>query len=122
MRQRVHGVVDVYGVPKGSYDLLRNESSPVESLTVEGHPASFKLTVRTRKTVPAYTLQGYVLRGVCHGYGEIPVERKDVELPELSPGKEITVEMAFTEALPWRVRFDVMRPTSFSAYTLAWTA
>src|ERR1017187_2662284 len=34
MQQRVHGVVDVYGARKPSYDVLRAESSPLESLDV----------------------------------------------------------------------------------------
>jgi len=122
LQQRVHGVVDLYGDRKESYDLLRRESSPIESLTVDGHPTAFKLTLRTRYTVPAYTLSGYTLRGVYYGYGEIPVEKKAVDLPELSPGKEITVDMAFADALAWRVRFDVLRPTGFSAYSLEWKA
>ena len=32
LRQRVHGVVDVWGNRKPSYDLLREESSPIEEL------------------------------------------------------------------------------------------
>ena len=122
MRQRVHGVVDVYGARKQSYELLRSESSPIESLIVEGHPNAFKLTLRTRNTVPAYTLKGYTLRGVYYGYGEIPIERKGLELPELVPGKEITLPMAFADASPWRVCFDILRPTGFSAYSLEWKA
>ncbi|MBV8819951.1 MAG: hypothetical protein JO022_16425, partial [Acidobacteriaceae bacterium] len=122
MRQRVHGVVDLYGDRKESYDLLRNESSPIESLAVEGHPTAFKLNVRSRATVPAYTLKGYRLRGVYYGYGEIPVERHEVPLPELTPGAQASVEVAFSDAQPWRVRFDILRPTGFSAYTLEWKA
>ena len=85
MSQRVHGVVDLYGNRKGSYELLRDESSPIESVSVDGHPIAFRVTVRTRKTAPSYTLEGYRLRGVYYGYGDIPLERKEVKLPSLSP-------------------------------------
>jgi beta-galactosidase len=122
MRQRVHGVVDLYGKPKSSYELLRNESSPISSIAVEGRPNAFKVTVRTRKTIPSYTIQGYRLRAVYYGYGDIPVEQKETALPGLSPGESSTLSIAFADALPWRVKFDVLRPTGFSAYTLEWKA
>ena len=122
MRQRVHGVVDLYGARKESYDLLRHESSPIESLAVEGHPTAFQVTLRTRSAVPSYTLRGYTLRGVSYGYGEIPVERLSVAVPELAPGKEITLQLAFSDLRPWHVCLDVLRPTGFSAYTLEWKA
>jgi beta-glucuronidase len=122
MRQRVHGVVNLYGVAKASYESLRNESSPIESVAVDGHPDAFEVTVRTRNTVPSYTLRGYKLRGVYYGYGEIPIERKEVELPNLTPGESSVLKVAFADALPWRVQFDVLRPTGFSAFTLQWKA
>jgi beta-glucuronidase len=120
MKQRVHGVVDLYGARKASYEVLRTESSPVESIAVDGAPKDFKLTVRTRRHVPAHTLRGYKLRGIYYGYGDIPVERKEVELPELAAGQEATLSMAFAEAMPLRIQFDVLRPTGFSAYSREW--
>ncbi|MFZ0592964.1 MAG: glycoside hydrolase family 2 TIM barrel-domain containing protein [Bryobacteraceae bacterium] len=120
MRQRVHGVVDLYGQQKGSYQLLRKESSPIESIDVEGHPKAFKVTLRTRRTVPSHAIRSYKLRGVYYGYGDIPVELKETDLPILNPGESATLEIAFAEALPSRVQFDVLRPTGFSAYTLEW--
>jgi beta-glucuronidase len=122
MRQRVHGVVDLYGARKDSYEVLRSESSPIESIAVTGHPNAFKVTVHTRKTVPSHRLQRYKLRAVYYGYGDIPLERKEVELPDIAPGETSAVDIAFADALPWRVVFDVLRPTGFSAYTLQWKA
>jgi beta-glucuronidase len=78
------------------------------------------LTVHTRRYVPAYTLRGYKLRGICYGYGDIPVETKEGELPELTAGQEATVSMAFAEGTPLRIQFDVLRPTGFSAYSREW--
>jgi len=120
MKQRVHGVVDLYGARKSSYEVLRTESSPVESIAVDGRPKGFKLTVHTRRYVPAYTLRGYKLRGICYGYGDIPVETKEVELPELTVGQAATVGMAFAEGKPLRIQFDVLRSTGFSAYSREW--
>lgn len=122
MRQRIHGVVDLYGAPKPSYDSLRKESSPIETLVTDGHPDAFTITVRTRKNVPAYTLEGYKLCGIYYGYGDVPLERQELLLPTLTPGESATVKLAFADALPWRVQFDVLRPTGFSAFTLQWKA
>jgi beta-glucuronidase len=122
LQQRVHGVVDLYGERKQSYPLLRNESSPVASIRVEGHPKRFTVTVRTRNHVPAYTLRRYTLRGVYYGYGDIPIEQKTIALPDLAPDQEHTINMSFSDSLPLYVTFDVLRPTGFSAYTQRWSA
>jgi beta-galactosidase len=122
LQQRVHGVVDLFGQRKESYDVLRNESSPIDSISVEGHPKEFALTIRTRKHVPSYILRGYQLRGLYYGYGGIPIEQKVLPLPELTPGQKITMNMAFSDSLPLRVEFDILRPTGFSAYTYRWSA
>jgi beta-glucuronidase len=122
LRQRVHGVVDLYGARKPSYEVLRGESSPIERVEVQGHPDSFSVTVQARKSVPAYPLRGYSLRAVLYGYGEIPLERNEVALAQLDPGEKITVPVRFTQKEPLYVRFDVMRPTGFSAFTRLWKA
>ena len=51
LRQRVHGVVDVWGNHKPSYELLREESSPIAELRIEGPPTAFRVTVQTRPHV-----------------------------------------------------------------------
>jgi beta-galactosidase len=121
LKQRVHGVVDIYGRPKPSYEVLRLESGPIESLSVENQLNVFHLLVRTRRDMPMYTLRGYRLRGVFYGEGDIPVEQQEAELPETAPGGEVKIEIKFGEAgVPLRVRFDVFRPCRLSAYSLEW--
>ncbi len=121
MKQRIHGVVDLLGARKPSYDVLRGESSPVEALEWSGNPASFTITIRSRKSVPAYTLRGYKLSGTLYGFANIPLERRYVELPALGSGQTISVPLQFKEQGATRVEFDVMRPTGFSAFTRVWT-
>jgi beta-galactosidase len=120
MKQRVHGVVDLYGERKPSYDLLRTESSPIEALEVEGHPNAFSIKLRTRQHVPGYTLKGYSVRGVLYSDGNIPVEQLAIRLADLRPGQELTLPLKFSEPRPWHVRFDVLRPTGFSAFSFNW--
>ncbi|MBZ5654463.1 MAG: beta galactosidase jelly roll domain-containing protein [Acidobacteriia bacterium] len=121
LRQRVHGVVDVYGAQKSSYPIVREELSPVESLTVENQLNKFRVFLRTRSNVPRYRLRGYKLRAVFYGQGEVPVDLQEVEMPEVGPGTEAVFDLAFTQSeAPLRVQFDVFRPTGFSAYSLDW--
>lgn len=121
LQQRVHGVVDVYGAHKPSYELLRRESSPIESLTVEHQRNRFQVLIRVRHDLPMYTLRGYKLRGLFFGEGNIPVERQEVDLPDAAPGSETKLELRFTQSdAPIHVQMEVLRPTSFSAYTLDW--
>lgn len=119
--QRVHGVVDVYSTQKPSYAILREEASPIESLTITNQLNAFHLLVKTRATLPSYTLRGYKLRGVFYGQGEIPVALQEVSLPELMPGKTTETNLIFAQAeVPRRVHFEVVRPNSFPAYLLEW--
>jgi beta-galactosidase len=121
LKQRVHGVVDLYGEQKASYEVLRRESSPVESVTVENHLNAFQLRLKTRHDIPTYALRGYKVQGIFYGEGDIPVERQEVELSEIASGGETTVNLKFGQSgAPLHVKFDVLRPTGFSAYSKTW--
>lgn len=116
LKQRVHGVVDVYGARKPSYEVLRRESSPVESMAVAGN----RVTIQARASVPAYTLRGYQLRWVVYGRGDIPLETGRIALPEMAPGASVTVGMGARSAPQGKVRLDVLRPGGDSVFT-EWT-
>lgn len=121
LQQRVHGVVDLYGAPKPSSDVLRRECSPIESLTIEHESNKFHVLIRVRGDLPLYTLRGYKLRALFFGEGNIPVERQEIDLHDAAPGSEIKLDLAFNQSeKPSHVQFDVLRPTSFSAYFLDW--
>lgn len=116
LQQRVHGVVDVYGAKKPSWEALRRESSPIESVRVRREDGVF-VTVRARKTLPAYTLRGYRVRVIAYMAGHLPMEQREAPLPPLAPGGEATVRIELRQQAPERVRVDVLRPTGFSALT-----
>lgn len=121
LQQRVHGVVDLYGVAKPSYTVLREESSPIESLAVENNGNAFRLWIKSRRDLPMYALRGYRLRGLFYGQGLIPVERQEVQLPELSPGVETGIDVSFSQSgTALRISFEILRPTGFSTYSLDW--
>jgi len=120
LKQRVHGVVDLYGQRKPSFDALREEASPVESLHLAAGEGSLAATVETRQTLPAYTLEGYTLRWIVFGFDDLPMEEGSAALPKLSPGQQATHRIEFQEKHPTRVCVDVLRPTGFSAATAWW--
>jgi beta-galactosidase len=121
LRQNVHGVTDAFGRRKPSYDALREECSPVESLAAENRVNAFQLRLKARHDFPMYTIRGYKLRGIFYGEGDVPIERQEVELPEIIPGAEVTVDLAFRQTgMPLHVTFDVLRPTGFSAHSRNW--
>lgn len=120
MQQRVHGVVDLYGARKPSYETLRAEASPLEAFEVSGTPAALAVRLKTRTAPPAYALRGYVLRAVAYGYGNIPVERVERQLADLAPGREVSLAMTFTETQPLKIGLDVLRPSGASVDTALW--
>ena len=122
LKQRVHGVVDLYGAQKPSYDVLRGESSPVEALEIASDGNTLKATLRTRGLLPACTLTGYRLRWIVYSAEGYPVEQRAVDLPDLAPGGAHTVGLGIGQPLPARVQVDVLRPTGFSARSVVWTA
>lgn len=65
LKQRVHGVVDLYGARKPSYEVLRAESSPIERMAVVKKDGGIlEVTIETRKTLPAYTLRDYTIKWI----------------------------------------------------------
>jgi beta-glucuronidase len=122
MKQRVHGVVDVYGNRKPSYARLRKESSPLEAMELKPAPGDLTVVLRGRTTVPSYTLRGYRVRAVVFGAGNIPLEKVEMVVPELRPGSEETVRLKYTEPKPRRIEIDVLRPTGSSVDTIVWSA
>lgn len=119
-KQRVHGVVDVYGARKPSWEVLRLESSPVESMQVSGTPAELSVALRARRAVPSYSMEGYQVRGIAYGFGNIPVQRSAAALGPLRPGESATAALRFTEPGISRIQVDVVRPGGFTVVTEIW--
>ena len=122
LKQRVHGVVDLYGSRKPSFDALRQESSPIAELRVKPEGDLFAITVVTRKDLPAYALHGYRVRGIAFIEGDLPMEQREGALPRLDPGERATVTLQFKIAKPARVKVDVLRPMGHSVFTTDWRA
>jgi beta-glucuronidase len=120
LKQRVHGVVDLYGVRKPSFEALRQEASPLGELEVSINGRWITVSILTRVSLPAYTIEGYTMRAVVYGFGDLPVEQYSVALPKMVPGEGVIQEVAFEEKSPNRIRVDILRPMGFSAATAWW--
>ncbi len=120
-RQRVHGVVDLYANRKPSFQALRAQASPIESISItRPHPTEFSLKVTSRNTLPAYTLRGYRVRWIAFGYDELPMEGMFDQLPTLRPGGIVTLTTRFKVVEILRVTADVLRATGYSAASTEW--
>jgi beta-galactosidase len=116
MRQRVHGVVDLYAQRKPSFSDLRIQSSPIERLSIlNAADGSYSLVVVVRKQLPGYTLRGYRARWVVFGYDDLPMHGVMDPLPELHPGESHMIQASFPVQDARRIAVDILRPTGFSA-------
>ena len=119
MRQRVHGVVDLYGRRKPSFEALRLQASPIDKVVLrKSGEGRFELELRTREQFPGYTLRDYSLRWLAYGYDDLPMDGATTILPALLPGSSQTFENKFSIAGIRRIVVDVVRPTGFSAITV----
>lgn len=119
--QRIHGVVDLYGNPKPSWEVLRLESSPIEAVNVTGNPELLTVVISTRSAVPSYALRGYQLRGIAYGFADIPLEQQLIKLPDIAPGQSAKAKLKFAMPQPTKIVLDLLRPTGFSAFTNIWS-
>jgi beta-galactosidase len=116
-RQRVHGVVDLYARRKPSFDALRQESSPIKSIALEGSERDLTLHFESRADLPAYALRGYAVRWVFYGYDDLPMGGTLQHLDPLTPGQNFSLHASADMNAIRRVVADVVRPTGFSVGT-----
>jgi beta-glucuronidase len=120
MRQRVHGVVDLYGVRKPSFQALRLQASAIENVTLrKSGEGRYELEIRTRQQLPGYTLHGYSLRWLAYGYDDLPMDGGKMDLADLPPRSSNTHEIRSSAKSIRRVAVDLLRPTGFSAISVA---
>jgi beta-galactosidase len=123
MRQRVHGVVDLYGAKKPSFEALRLQASPIEKAILRKSAGGrFEFEIRTRQQLPGYVLRGCFLRWLAYGYDDLPMDGGKTDLSILLPGSSQTYEIKTSMTVIRRIVVDVVRPTGFSAITVEYQA
>jgi beta-glucuronidase len=125
-KQRVHGVVDLLNQPKPSWQVLREESSPIKSITItQQGPNSFNIDILTRSLendLPAYTLRDYVFIWRTLDIHNLPIESGRRILPELKPGTNFTASIKISKGAVSHVKAEVFRPTGYSVLDAQWPA
>jgi len=122
-RQRVHGVVDLMGGRKPSWEVLKREMSPVRELIIgdtasTGDSTKVRIVVKTRSLendMPAYTLRGYLLVWTAVNELKQPVESGKVPMPAMAPGSNHYFRLAWKkfDGLS-KIRAEIFRPTGYS--------
>ena len=118
LRQRVHGVVDLYANRKLSFEALRRQASPIQELGFARTAEGLQLRIAVRNTLPSYTLHGYQARWLFFGYDDLPMEGRLDELPVLEPGARFTIDAKGTFDGLRSAVVDVLSPTGFSVATV----
>ena len=120
-KRRVHGVYDMYGVPKPSMKVLREYSSPLEVQNLNGGKRG-KLVVVAYGNVglPQHTVKGYKL--YLSDKTDNYATTKAYDIPEVKPGQRVTVEV--DDLYGGAGIVTVVRPTGFvvSQKSFYWTA
>ncbi|MBN1893438.1 hypothetical protein JW906_03040 [bacterium] len=127
-KQRVHGVTDLLGGRKLSWEMLRREMSPVRSLRIEAPFGEDSIRVPVRletrsleRDMPAYTLRNYVLIWTVYNSLEQPVQAGKLALPDLPPGSRFERELSFAAPLEIRrIRAEIFRPTGYPVLDAVW--
>ena len=81
-RQRVHGIVDLYGNKKPSYEVVKERFSPVKQLQGKLINNNYHVTGKNHDGLPSYTLHDYKVQI----YGENERMIGEEPIPELAPG------------------------------------
>lgn len=86
-RRRVHGLVDLEGNTKPSYEALQSCFSPLEDLKVAYINNKIQITGMNRDNLPRYTLSGY--QAILFSTGGDTLDLK--ELPDIMPGSGFNI-------------------------------
>jgi len=86
-RQRVHGIVDIYGNKKPSYAVVRERFSPIEQLDARVIGENLHVTGKNHIGLPSYTLYGYRIR--VYDENEYLIGQEPI--PDVGPGQAFNV-------------------------------
>jgi len=111
-RRRVHGIYDMYGNPKPSMRVLREQSSPVEVQQArQWKKGKLNLLIYGSMGLPQHTVRGYKVY-VSDSTGNY-LSTKAYELPEIKPGEKINFEV--DDNYNGKGIITVVRPTGYIA-------
>lgn len=111
-RRRIHGVYDMYGIPKPSMQMLRNLSTPVELVSWRKKTNhTLEIVLMGSMGLPQHTVKGYRL--YYSDAADSFENGKAIQLPDITPGEQITVEVGDPYQFPGII--TITRPTGYIA-------
>lgn len=118
LRRRVHGSTDLYGEPKPSYDLLRDQAAP---LKIEGVQAiddgKVEVLLTAADNLPSYAVRGYSL-SIAGADGGPAADGAGtgtaVAIPELKPGQSCRILIDDLLSEHAERKMVIRRPTGFT--------
>ena len=109
-RRRIHGVYDMYGNPKPSMKVLREQSSPVEIQHInQWKKGKLNIVIFGSIGLPQHTVKGYKL--YISDKADNYATTKEYILSEIKPGQRINFEV--DDLYNGKAIITVVRPTGF---------
>lgn len=109
-RRRIHGVYDMYGVPKPSMKVLRELSSPVEVQTVhQWKKGKLNISIFGSLGLPQHTVKGYKL--YLSDKPDNYSGTKAYDLPDIKPGEFINFDV--DDLYAGKGIVTIVRPTGY---------
>ncbi|MCG7378641.1 hypothetical protein MH215_16660 [Paenibacillus sp. ACRSA] len=109
LRQRVHGSMSLNGMPKPSYEVLRQLASPI-TVSVSSELDKVVVSVEVRNDIPCHRVSNYTLE-----MNDPQGERIVNVIPELSPGQKHVFHFTGIPQERWNeIGLEIIRPTGFS--------
>src|SRR3989339_386520 len=110
-RRRIHGVYDMYGNPKPSMKVLREQSTPVEIQHVSGGgKGKLNITLYGSVGLPQHTGKGYTL--YISSKTDNYLQSKAYEIPTLKPGQRHDLKV---DAIKGEYFITIVRPLGYIA-------
>lgn len=110
-RRRIHGVYDMYGKPKPSMKVLREQSTPIEIQHVSGWgKGKLNITLYGSIGLPQHTVKGYAL--YISSKTDNYLQTKAYEIPALKPGQRHDLKV---DAIKGEYFITIVRPLGYIA-------
>lgn len=111
MRRRIHGVYDMYGNPKPSMKVLREQSTPIEIQHVAGaEKGKLHITLYGSMGLPQHTVSGYQL--YISTKTDNYLNTKAYSIPTLKPGQRHGLKV---DAIKGEYYITIVRPLGYIA-------
>ncbi|SHJ04689.1 glycoside hydrolase family 2 protein [Pseudozobellia thermophila] len=87
---RAWGVVDVWRNKKNAYKQIQDIYAPVQNLaaTIDGRSITITLSPRNKLDIPAFRMEGYVLKYELFDTMGKSIAKEQMELPTINPGDD----------------------------------